>query len=445
MGQYYCGETRIHQSKPIQYSLNQTDSFGYIVSNAYSGQQGSGVRALLSLQCWAASFQLPMYIVEPYIERYSLSTRLKHDDITNPTKFSDYFNMDHFNNVSMQENLPPLVSWEIFIDDAPRNAIVALIHNDFGCKKYERAHFRVVKRKTPCFPEKWLHNQQLAEGGFCTVKVIKLWGCLSHPESIKKMYNVIFEGWRPESVTLIFRMWAANWDKLQNPDTEDQLTCKDVSGKKMQHKFHPSPRLVHEARYYTSAFLNSRNKVALMIRSEQAIRGFGAKTEDRLESLNTCMEKSVELAKTLLGSSEENSTSAGIFLTLDIGKYGSNSMEWVLGLDKYNLSSRSQDVITSVKNVVPLLYNGKWTFRDWENSFTQATDDIDNPGYIASLQRTIASQADCLVLLGGGDYQRLALHDYLENHPRQRQCLHFLCFTEGYQKQFTRVVDEYNE
>ena len=145
--------------------------------------------------------------------------------------------------------------------------------------------------------------------------------------------------------------------------------------------------------------------------------------------------------------SHRNSASkhGGLFLTLDIGKYGSNSVEWVLGLSKYNLQNKSSDVIDSVKKVVPELYEGYRTFDEWEDSFVKATDGVENPGYIASLQRTIASRADCLVLLGGGDFQRLALHDYLELHPEtSQQCLQFICFREGFQEQFSDIV-QYDE
>ncbi len=118
-------------------------------------------------------------------------------------------------------------------------------------------------------------------------------------------------------------------------------------------------------------------------------------------------------------------------------------MNWVLGLDKYNLTNRSYEVIDRVKGFVHTLYDGKWNFSDWESSFTKAAEHANNPGYIASLQRTIASQADCLILMGGGDFQRLAMIDYLENHSKPTQlCLYLLCFSKSYEQQFTNVVQE---
>ena len=218
------------------------------------------------------------------------------------------------------------------------------------------------------------------------------------------------------------------------------MLCKDVNGQKLSHKFYPSPKLLNDAKYYTNTYLRGQTKVAVMIRSEQAIRGF--QTGNRLKQLNLCINKVVDIARNLTSTTSSPNTS-NIFLTLDVGKYGSNSVESVLRLSKYNLKNKSSDVITSVKNIVPTLYGRNWTFVEWEESFIKAADGYENPGYIASLQRTIASRADCLILMGGGDYQRLALHDYLELHPdTSQQCLQFVCFKEGLQEQFSEQFSE---
>lgn len=73
------------------------------------------------------------------------------------------------------------------------------------------------------------------------------------------------------------------------------------------------------------------------------------------------------------------------------------------------------------------LYSNKLTFEEWEESFNKATGGVKNNGYIAALQRTLASRAKCLVLVGGGSFQELALKDYLKNHPnKEDHCIHLL-------------------
>ena len=53
------------------------------------------------------------------------------------------------------------------------------------------------------------------------------------------------------------------------------------------------------------------------------------------------------------------------------------------------------------------------------------TGGIKDHGYVAALQRTIASRANCLVLVGGGNFLKLALGDYLNFHPNPSSwCIH---------------------
>ena len=62
-------------------------------------------------------------------------------------------------------------------------------------------------------------------------------------------------------------------------------------------------------------------------------------------------------------------------------------------------------------------------------------------GYIAALQRAIASRADCLVLAGGGNFLKMALYQYLDNHPKRAdQCVHFLCVPKGFEDQYYSIL-----
>ena len=47
-------------------------------------------------------------------------------------------------------------------------------------------------------------------------------------------------------------------------------------------------------------------------------------------------------------------------------------------------------------------------------------------GYVAALQRLLASRVDCMILLGGGDFQAFAVTDYLEYHKIGKKCVHVI-------------------
>ena len=123
-------------------------------------------------------------------------------------------------------------------------------------------------------------------------------------------------------------------------------------------------------------------------------------------------------------------------VTLDMGKFGSGVWSMLAtkcGVDVDGLTWKSKLLLNS-------FFNNEWTFEEWEESFTQATDGKENSGYIAALQRTLASRAECLVLVGGGTFQDLALKDYLRNHPkREDQCVQLICVKNN--ESFTKIVN----
>ena len=111
-------------------------------------------------------------------------------------------------------------------------------------------------------------------------------------------------------------------------------------------------------------------------------------------------------------------------ITADIGKYGSNTFHWAVK-DKEKLAIG----INETKTTMLELTNHTLSFEEWEESYVMAAGGITNSGYIAALQRTIASQADCLVLImGGGNFQDLALQEYGRLHQiKKKRCIHYVC------------------
>lgn len=425
------------------------ESAGYIIVFVYSGQQGSGMRALLSLQCWAASFSLPVHIVEPFIERSTFTMRVETKNISSLMRFSDFYDIKHFSNVSYKNGLPSVVPWENFIRYASKNIVVVTVSSDpASCQDHNSSEVvEDLGDGGQCsHSQEWLLNSRLfAEVDLCVVRVVFLTErCLFiNPQAAQKMYDNIFKGWDPRNITVVFRSWPATWDRLSSPYPGSR-DCRDTDGRKLKYRFHPSGRLVRDAQRYRSMFLKGDGRVAVMIRTEQTVMGASETSQDSFQSMVSCLQETVQTARSLTHSTASQSSS-GIFLTLDIGKYGSKSLEEILvrKAGRFKIQATYEAIMKSVKDVVPQLFDGKWTFTEWENSFAEATSGVENPGYIASLQRTIASQADCLVLMGGGDYQRLALVEYLENHPSvSKQCVHFVCLRPGHLNQFRRLMDQ---
>ena len=124
------------------------------------------------------------------------------------------------------------------------------------------------------------------------------------------------------------------------------------------------------------------------------------------------------------------------FLSIDVGAFGSGSFEKTIELTEVRESSYIE-VLNHTRLFVKELYRNTWTFRDWEESFLTIPGLLINTGYISSLQRTIASKGDCLILMGGGHFQYMALQSYLSLHPTpSEQCVKYVCVAPAFQRLF---------
>ena len=101
-------------------------AYGYVVALRYSGQQGAGIQALMSLQCWAASFNLPIHILEPILYSTVLVSVPHERSVSlsnNSLRFSDLFDIQHFNRISESIGYVSVGTEEDFLTFAPRDAI----------------------------------------------------------------------------------------------------------------------------------------------------------------------------------------------------------------------------------------------------------------------------------------------------------------------------------
>ena len=104
------------------------EQHGYVFVLSYSGQQGDGIQALTSLQCWVASFNLPMLILEPIMTK-SAFVSFPTQDLKNSQflRFSDMIDIEHFNRITKSSGYALMGTREDFFTAAPRNAIIVQV------------------------------------------------------------------------------------------------------------------------------------------------------------------------------------------------------------------------------------------------------------------------------------------------------------------------------
>ena len=397
-------------------SHKRNEQHGYVFVLSYSGQQGAGIQALTSLQCWVASFNLPMFILEPILSRTVFVSFPRNLNNTQFVRFSDMFDIKHFNRISKSSGYALVGTREDFFTAAPRNAIYVYVK--LARREKIRPPRLVWSRDSqPDGQQQCYHFEdgrlaQLDKEGFCFVRLIE--ATCSQRQNLKitdkDVRELIFGEWLPQHVTLIFSKWKTPW-YVANNELDDPYECKKVGKSSNKEQFLPSPRLISDTQYYEKHFLSSASDsvVALMLRLERMIEYVQQARHSTEWTVDKCLTEAFKTTKNA-------QTSGYPLVTMDLGKFGSSSFRY------------GKHITDKSKSLLSKLYNKKFTFEEWEESFTNATGGVENGGYIAALQRTLASRAKCLILVGGGNFQDLALKDYLKNHPqKQDQCIHLVC------------------
>ena len=158
------------------------------------------------------------------------------------------------------------------------------------------------------------------------------------------------------------------------------------------------------------------------------------------EGLRECFDEILSLKRRLLVNGTKKA-----FVTMDVGRFESASFKKEKMFGHYS----KKDIVKFSGETFLSIYDNKWSQREWEESFVKAAGGITDIAYIAALQRIIASRSECLVLMGGGNYQALAVTDYFRYHGHKKgsfqPCIHLVCaMTEG-NTEVQKIIGKYKQ
>ena len=412
------------------------DGRGYVVTLTYSGQQGAGIRAIVSQQCWIGSvvnerYNLQVYALEPLLRLTSFVSALGRKTALS---FGDFFDIEQFNQASARLGLGQMATIEDFFKSAPKK-ITLLRFTGEGTTSV----VWTAQNESDCYKDSLL---SLSKGGFCVIQVIQTASRVKRSMNRDTEYifedhsdDVLFQNWDPLQSVLVINHWSGGWfapvDTVptntpvsQHPS--DSSRCKYSDLEHVREHLMPSPSLLKSSTMYKKTFLkvtgNQVKIVAVMFRLEHlltdgaACHGLNLLTDSFKTCVNGCLQEAVEIIKSL---QKQDGFSSRPFLTHDMGLYGSVSLQ----------KRHPKNIVfeEGMNRTMQQLYGHAWTLADLDKSYSEISENV-NEGYIAALQRNIASDADCLVLLGGGNFQDLTLHDYIRKHPNvEGRCVHFVC------------------
>ena len=290
--------------------LDQENStYGYVIVMDYCGQQGAGIQALISLQCFIGSFNLPMKILEPVITSTKFESYYNRDNHSSSIAFSDMFDIVHFNSVSRSDGLASLAPKEEFMEHAPKAVILVIVAKHPSPNIQYKGVNNIWSSQTTslCYQS---DNTSLSlnivssaklliQDGFCIKQVVSVVvsqkvGKTSEVFNENTVYDTIFGRFHPQNVTLILSEWRAPW-YASNSNLKNPRQCKDMKVKSKKAQFHPSSRLLADVKFYQDHYLNSSNSLAIMLRLERML--LKLRHEQNIENhIQNCLNEVTKIA-----------------------------------------------------------------------------------------------------------------------------------------------------
>ena len=408
---------------------------GYVITQTFGGQMTRAIKNMMLLQCWGATLGSNLHVVEPFSARSNLYHSSSFWDgvamgkLHNAARFSEFYDLQHFNQQSQKYNSLTLVTWENFLENAPRNSIVLVVPQE-TCIRDSRLKVPKVKVMSMCSYTNDFRDfiSGLESYNFRILKVrcIHCSG-LTSPLTLKELRDELYTGLGISNVTLLINAWrnyakTSSWLEVPHSCTMSEASFSLT-------RLRPSISVTNHTQSYKNNIIRSQRYVAVMLRIERFL------TEQVMgrtnKTLLSCKKKALDIYDKIKKESED----MGTFLTLDVGRFGSRVMQNFGAVSR--LASHGDDSVRAIsylaKKTIDHIYKGRFTLKTWEDTFVKASGGITEMGYIATLQRNIATQADCLILMGGGYYQQVAAYQYIQNHPEpSTHCLHAVCVTPDF-------------
>ena len=378
----------------------------------YPGQQGTAILAIASFQCFLASLRLRFTFMEPQVSHNMWG----YTNCTDYMMLSDMFDLEDF--TSQSHNIQ-LVSKSEFVRNSPISTVILfpgqtkakILWSKGSCLEKDDLRQILAEHygnRKEYMAELFLETMSVR----CVVRIVKLPVYGERIKRLAKIKRLIFGHWSPNNVTLIFQQWRTPYRaSFGDKDATDCLKLHSMT--EDQVLFKPSQRLLHDAQKYKKIFLGKGRQLTIMFRIERLVRNYllqdGLPSD--LDTAEECFQRVLNLSNTLRNCTENPYP----MVTMDVGSFGSVSFR------NFNASLR---YLTN--ETFSMLYRDKWSMESWERSFVEATGGVTNSAYIAALQRVLASRSDCLILLGGGNFQALAARDYEQYHSGEK-CVHLVC------------------
>ena len=220
-------------------------------------------------------------------------------------------------------------------------------------------------------------------------------------------------------MTIIFSDWSNKLYMFVDAPLHRIDCARSYAEYEHKSQFQPSAQLSADAKRYEDLFLGGKNRLAIMLRVERTVYNYlneQSHFTDRTQpqTLNDCFNEVLSSSQAIL----KDAKGLKPVVTIDIFNTS--------GTDTYiHLPESVKELSTKT---LMALYNNTWSLKEWSDSFSQVVSRTGDKSYRAALEKTLASRADCLIVMGGGSFQAQAVQEYLDYHRSSgKKCVSLVC------------------
>ena len=384
-------------SRPIPREdiITQNFSFGgYVLAARFADQLTSGLKDMMSLQCWASSLNSSVKIVLPFLHDgsyYGFKPSL-FSDVTSKEKgpsFFDIVDAKTWSNFTKKWRYSGIATWEEFLNKAPKKIILV----DHGCEKLK------VTQSFLGYAMKFAENN-----GFEVLRRVCSTSTRKKLITSEEYKTLIYDGYKPSETVVLFRLWGGITSSLDRRILKYRDgPISDLNSCDLEHdyllnytKVPPSRRIQQNGKKYIEKYLKSeKGYIAIMFRIQRLFLYTKAGSDaDQIRVGKKCINSILnEVTKWKSRGFRK------VFLAMDTGKHGSYRYRM------YNFTTADR-LSTELFN--RLYSNTSLSYSEWEESFDSVAD-FSEAGYIGAIQQYVAANAKVLLLAGGGNFQAKAL------------------------------------
>ena len=409
------------------HSTSQLDSQGHIFVYSSYEEQTNGARNLWQLEIWANL--LDMKVVEPFAVNSIFGIMGIAPNFTQTLRFRDYYNIGMWNEEVMKYHGVPLTKWEEFLYKAPRKAIIFYTAMRSVKKSLTFSYgINDMKRINPGKYEQitiddfvWLkHN-------FYVVKVVNCVRSLYNYDialTLEEFKSNVFGKLRPTEVTLVIVNWIGIhriYVKLAPPTFMRAITIQFVlpyNSDSVVPKISPSQIILKAYKAFLSENFGNNKYVGIVFRTHTILYyyhgggGFPAQTKHLLEC-----------NKNLSQELDKVRNRWKIFMAYDLGAFGSVG---------YYDSTSDKRLIPLRDQILLDVIRGSLQAEQRKEMLIKAAGGVTDTGFIALLEKTIATHADCIILLGQlSSFVQSSATDYILLHDTDK-CVVSICSENFY-------------